>query len=187
MSEYRSVSKAYRHNSVTTARPAIQVAMLLEQAAVHMNQARVHMEEKDYEARYNETEKAVTIISGLQQCLAVDEPSAQHMVEVFDNYYTHMTLLITHVNVRNDVKACDVVVHGLKELASAWREVDSQNINGSLSDSPNHVVASSQHASGDTPTRVNTSAPLANSSQTSVQGAPQSTDLKPQQRITVSA
>ncbi|WP_445682606.1 flagellar export chaperone FliS [Radicibacter daui] len=121
MSAY--ANQTYRNRSVAAASPADQVAMLLETAARHMMTALNALDAKDYEARFLATEKAQLIIKGLQQCLAEDVDEAKQMVEVFDNYYTNLSLMITRVNVRNDRDACSVVVDGLRTMAQTWRQV----------------------------------------------------------------
>lgn len=121
MSAY--ANQTYRNRSVAAASPADQVAMLLETAARHMMTALNALDAKDYEARFLATEKAQLIIKGLQQCLAEDVDEARQMVEVFDNYYTNLSLMITRVNVRNDRDACSVVVDGLRTMAQTWRQV----------------------------------------------------------------
>ncbi len=123
-------NQIYKTRSVAAASPADQVAMLLETAGRHMNTALEALTNKDYEARYAATDKAQTIIIGLQQCLAADNTEAKPMVDVFDNYYSSLQMMIMRVNVRNDAEACKMVIEGLRQMAYTWRQIGQQQSNG---------------------------------------------------------
>lgn len=119
-------NQIYKTRSVAAASPADQVAMLLETAGRHMNSALEALERKDYEARYQYADKAQTIIIGLQQCLAADNPDAKSMVDVFDSYYSSLQMMIMRVNIRNDSEACRMVIEGLRQMAQTWRQIGQQ-------------------------------------------------------------
>lgn len=124
MSSY--AANAYRTRSISGASPASQVAMLLDTCAKHMTEAQTGILLDDIESRLAATEKAQTIITGLQSCLDDTDPKAKAMSEVFDNFYTNMTVLIMRVNLKNDGEACDVIITGLKQMADTWRQIASQ-------------------------------------------------------------
>ncbi len=124
MSSY--AANAYRTRSISGASPALQVAMLLETCAKHMTEAQTAIVLDDMEGRFAATEKAQTIITGLQSCLNDTDPDAKAMAEVFDNFYTNMTMLIMRVNLKNDGDACDVIIKGIKQMADTWRQIASQ-------------------------------------------------------------
>lgn len=116
-------AKAYQQTNVTALSPGEQVARLLETAAKHIARAKGHAAAKEFENRYHATEDAMKIITGLQGCLS-HEPAAAAMRRTLENYYAGMILLITRINMRNDLDACDAAMESLRTMANTWRETE---------------------------------------------------------------
>lgn len=116
-------AKAYQQINVQSLSPGEQVARLLETAAKHIARARVHAEAKEFEQRFYATEDAMKIISGLQGCLSSD-PQASSMRATLENYYAGVILLISRINIRNDLAACDAAITSLRTMAGTWREAE---------------------------------------------------------------
>ena len=116
-------AKAYQQINVQNLSPGEQVARLLETAAKHIARARAHAEAKEFEQRFNATEDAMKIITGLQGCLSAD-PQASAMRTTLENYYSGVVLILTRINVRNDPAACDAAIDSLRTMADTWREAE---------------------------------------------------------------
>lgn len=116
-------AKAYQQINVQSLSPGEQVARLLETAARHIARARAHAEAREFEQRFNATEDAMKIITGLQGCLSAD-PQASAMRTTLENYYAGVILLISRINIRNDPAACDAAIASLKTMADTWREAE---------------------------------------------------------------
>jgi flagellar biosynthetic protein FliS len=116
-------TQIYRSRAVAAASSEQQMAMLLEMAARHLSQAMEAIERKDYEERYHATQKARTIIVGLHGTLENFPPEKAEAVATLDRYYTGLTMMLAHINVRNDVEACRVARDGLLSMAEGWRRL----------------------------------------------------------------
>jgi flagellar biosynthetic protein FliS len=144
-------NQIYKTRSVAAASPADQVAMLLETAGRHMNTALEALDQRNYELRFQATEKAQTIIVGLQQCLAEENPDAKAMVEVFDAYYSSLQMMIMRVNIRNDSEACRMVIEGLRQMAFTWRQIGQQTPQTGGGQTAAPAPAASPYGSAQTP------------------------------------
>jgi flagellar biosynthetic protein FliS len=116
-------AKTYQQINVQSLSPGEQVARLLETAARHIARARAHAEAKEFEQRFYATEDAMKIVTGLQGCLSAD-PQASAMRTTLENYYAGVILLISRINVRNDLSACDAAMESLRTMAGTWREAE---------------------------------------------------------------
>lgn len=116
-------AKAYQQINVQSLSPGEQVARLLETAAKHIARARAHAEAREFEQRFYATEDAMKIINGLQGCLNAD-PQASSIRATLENYYAGVILLISRINIRNDVGTCDAAITSLKTMAETWREAE---------------------------------------------------------------
>jgi flagellar biosynthetic protein FliS len=105
--------------------PAEQVARLLETAAKHILRAKGHAEREEFIERYQATEDAMKIIAGLQGCLAYEGEAAE-VSNVLQGYYSTLTLMITRINVQNDLKVCDDTIASLHAMAETWRRIGEQ-------------------------------------------------------------
>jgi flagellar biosynthetic protein FliS len=116
-------ARAYQQVNLQSLSPGEQVARLLETAAKHIARARAHAEAKEFEQRFYATEEAMKIINGLQGCLSTD-PQVSGIRDTLENYYTSVMLMVSRINIRNDLAACDSAVASLKTMASTWREAE---------------------------------------------------------------
>ena len=117
--------QAYKNNNTAGLTPGEQIARLLETAAKHILRAKEHAFKEEFLERLNATEDALKIIHGLQSCLQRDEQTEQ-ISNTLESYYTHLTMQIMQINMKNDTDMCDTVSISLKEMAGTWREIDRQ-------------------------------------------------------------
>lgn len=122
---YYSKAKQYKVTDVSNLTPCEQVARLLELAAKHILSAKAHAQKKEYLERLDQTEKALIILHGLQNCLD-DSPQVESISKVLHDYYNTMTVLITKINIKNDSELCDSVAKSLCTMAETWREIEDK-------------------------------------------------------------
>ncbi|MBX3487750.1 MAG: flagellar protein FliS [Candidatus Paracaedibacteraceae bacterium] len=118
---YNVQLRQYQRSQAAIATPLGQIAILLDHCAGLMRRVKVAVEAKDYEGRYNATDKAIVIISSIQSSLAVDRtPEAAEL----SRFFQEMILFILEVNMKEDLQLCQDVEVALTEMADVWRVAD---------------------------------------------------------------
>lgn len=118
---YNVQLRQYQRSQAAIATPLGQIAILLDHCAGLMRRVKVAVEAKDYEGRYNATDKAIVIISSIQSSLAVDRtPEAAEL----SRFFQEMILFILDVNMKEDLQLCQDVEVALTEMADVWRVAD---------------------------------------------------------------
>jgi flagellar biosynthetic protein FliS len=113
---------AYKANNVSSLPPGEQIARLMEKGVSYIKQAKDHVLAKQYEARYNETEKCMTLITGLMSCLDRNSATDQ-MCDVLENYYQFLQTMLAKININNDPQICDAVIDSMTTMADTWRQI----------------------------------------------------------------
>lgn len=132
----QSQYNAYRA-AEETAVGANQIPVLYEGAIRYMCQARDAIERKDYEARFNLVNKAAAIITGMRECLNVEEGSKDvaHVVQVLDEYYNMIDVQMLTLHSNDSLELCDMIISSLKQLHGAWKNVAAEyNRNSDISE-----------------------------------------------------
>lgn len=99
-----------------------QVIMLYETAIASLSQAKEHIAEKDFQECYNKTEKAYLIVSGLRDCIDMD--NGGEVAKTLVDWYSEVSLRIITVNRSQDVELCDLCIKNLNEMRAAWVEAE---------------------------------------------------------------
>lgn len=122
---YNAKLRQYQMSQAAISTPIGQVAILLEHCAKLMRRIKIAIESKDYEARYNATDKAIVIISSIQGSLAVDRTIEAAELNTF---FQHMILFILDINMKEDLQLCQDVEIALSEMADVWRTADATTV-----------------------------------------------------------
>jgi flagellar biosynthetic protein FliS len=118
---YNAKLRQYQRSQAVIATPLGQVAILLDHCSGLMRRIKVAIEAKDYEGRYNATDKAIVIISSIQASLAVERTA--EAVEL-SKFFQEMILFILDINMKEDLQLCQDVEVALGEMADVWRTAD---------------------------------------------------------------
>ena len=122
---YNAKLRQYQMSQAAISTPIGQVAILLEHCAKLMRRIKIAIESKDYEARYNATDKAIVIISSIQGSLAVDLTVEAAELNTF---FQQMILFILDINMKEDLQLCQDVEVALSEMADVWRTADATTV-----------------------------------------------------------
>jgi flagellar secretion chaperone FliS len=115
---------AYQQNevelSVYSARPVELVVMLYDGAIQSLVQANALIQRGDIQAKAQQIIRATNIISELSGVLDLEQGE---VAQNLDGIYGYARKQLISANLRNDQRKINEVVHLLKELRSAWREL----------------------------------------------------------------
>lgn len=115
----RNPYAAYESNSVTTAAPGELTLMLYNGCLKFIKQAKRAMEEKNYEDKNANIQKAQNIISELMVTLNTDIPISKHMMQMYD----YMNRRLVEANIKNNPEFLDEVESYVVEFRDTWKEV----------------------------------------------------------------
>ncbi|MDX1949615.1 MAG: flagellar protein FliS [Rickettsiales bacterium] len=93
---------------------------LYEGAIVSLMQAKDAIINKDVQTRYNKIEKAYLIVSGLRDCLDIE--NGGEVAETLKDWYTGVCYRILSINSSEDLSMCDMCIRHLKEMKDSWLE-----------------------------------------------------------------
>lgn len=110
-----------------------QIVMLYDAIIKNIGQAKEAIIAKEYEKRFNATQKASNIIIGLHSALDFDKGG--EISETLRNFYTNIDLRIVKLNQTNDLEECDAIIDELKKMRATWDEID-QKTNASDLEAP---------------------------------------------------
>ncbi len=114
----RNPYAAYEKNAVTTASPGELTLMLYNGCLKFIKQAKCAMEEKNYEEKNRNIQKALDIISELMVTLNMDIPISKSMMQMYD----YMNRRLIEANVKNHSEYLDEVESYVIEFRDAWKE-----------------------------------------------------------------
>ena len=112
--QYQSVSV---ETSIMDADPHRLIQLLIDGALARMSAAKGHIERNEIEQRNNMINKAIKIISGLQESLNME---AGEIAENLERLYDYMSRRLFEANLKNDVEIVDEVITLMTEIKSAW-------------------------------------------------------------------
>jgi flagellar secretion chaperone FliS len=111
--------ESYQQNAVTTKTPGELTLMLYEGCLKFLRKAKLAIEQKDFEEKNINLQKAQNIISELMLTLNTD-------VEVSDNLmalYDYLKRQIIQANMKNDVAIIEEVEGFVVEFRDTWKQV----------------------------------------------------------------
>jgi flagellar protein FliS len=114
-------ANTYQETSILTADPGRLIIMCYEKAIHHLSLAVRHYENKEYEAKANNLQKAIDIIAELNSCL--DMKQGGDIARNLDALYRYMITQLLEADLKRNFKGFRNVIGMLKELEEAWREI----------------------------------------------------------------
>lgn len=114
---------AYQQNAVTTASPGEVTLMLYNGCLKFIKQAGLAMENKRFEEKNTNIQKAQKIITELMVTLNMDVDISKNMMVMYE-YLNHR---LTEANVKNDRSLLDEVEGLVVEFRDTWKQVIQLN------------------------------------------------------------
>jgi flagellar secretion chaperone FliS len=117
----RDAAQAYRIQSVLTASPARQVALLLDRAIASLKEACRAIDAGEIEQRCKANGRAMEIVG--QLAMALDFEQGRDIAANLDKLYRFMLMRLPSVDLLNDAQAARDVIGLLEPLRRSWHEV----------------------------------------------------------------
>ncbi|MDD5170244.1 MAG: flagellar export chaperone FliS [Syntrophales bacterium] len=114
-------SNAYQQTNVLTADPGKLIILCYEKVIHHLTLSVKHYENREYEAKAKNLQKAVDIISELNGCL--DMKRGGEIARNLDGLYKFMVVHLLKSDLNRDIDGFRHVINLLKELGEAWKEI----------------------------------------------------------------
>lgn len=111
--------EAYQNNAVNTASGGELTLMLYNGCMKFIKQAKKDMEEKNYEAKNKNIQKAQAIIQELMITLDPQYEISKQMMPLYE--FMHHTL--TQANIKNEQEKLDQVLEFVTEIRDTWKQV----------------------------------------------------------------
>ena len=109
---------------VSAANPHKLIVMLFDGALLAISNATRHMQLKEIPEKGKAISQAIDIINcGLKASL--DKNSGGDLAEKLDALYDYMSARLLYANLHNDKPALDETTRLLREIKSAWEEIDN--------------------------------------------------------------
>lgn len=126
---YDNQYQAYQNTAHNA--PLIQQLIMLYDGAIRfVQQGKVAIEQKDWESRWNQINKACSIILGLRECL--DYQQSPETSEALGNYYESIDTRLVTIQYNNSIELCESVIADLISLRDAWQEIADKIDNGDV-------------------------------------------------------
>lgn len=101
-----------------------QAIMLFDTAIASMQQAKQAIIDKKIEDRFNKLTKVFNILTGLRD--ALDHNSNPELAKTLEEWYSATALRVLSINRTQDLSMCDLCEKHLKEMRSAWLDVEKK-------------------------------------------------------------
>lgn len=128
----------YRQQQILNASPAERVVLLYDGAIRFMMITRKAIEDKNIQARYDNTLKARNIISHLQDTL--DMEKGGEIATNLDNIYTYLLTQFPEID-KNSMEAVDEVLKHLKILRESWAKIAMGEKQGARDAAKGNIIA----------------------------------------------
>lgn len=115
--------KAYK-NAFENVDKLNQAIMLFDTAIASMQQAKQAIIDKKIEERFNKLTKVFNILTGLRD--ALDHNANPELAKTLEDWYSATSLRVLSINRTQDLSMCDLCEKHLKEMRSAWQEVEKK-------------------------------------------------------------
>ena len=122
-----NTANAYQEASILTADPGKLIVMCYEKAIHHLCLAVKHYENKEYEAKAKNLQKAIDIITELNSCL--DLKKGGDIARNLDALYRYMLPTLIDADLKRQPEGFRHVIAMLRELNEAWRAIIVQKPN----------------------------------------------------------
>jgi len=116
-----NTANAYQEASILTADPGKLIIMCYEKAIHHLCLAVKHYENKEYEAKARNLQKAIDIITELNSCL--DMKKGGDIARNLDALYRYMLTSLIDADLKRQPDGFRHVITMLRELYDAWHTI----------------------------------------------------------------
>lgn len=140
----RDAAQSYRIQSVLTASPARQVALLLDRAVASLREAIRAIEAGEIERRCRANARAMEILGQLG--MALDFEKGGEIAKNLDQLYRFMLARLPQVDLLNDRQAAQDVIGLIEPLRRSWHEVADQISHNQRAATPSSAPAPSRAA-----------------------------------------
>ena len=120
-----NTANAYQVASILTADPGKLIVMCYEKAIHHLSAAVMHYDNKEYEAKAINLQKAIDIITELNSCLNMEKGG--DIARNLDALYRYMLATLVEADLKRNTAGLRHIIAMLKELDEAWRAILAQN------------------------------------------------------------
>lgn len=119
---YTQQHQTYQNNSVNTASPGELTLMLYNGCLKFIKFSKQAIEEKNYEAKNTNIQKAQRIIQELMVTIDQEAPIAKEMLPIYD----FINRRLMDANIKNDLPALEEATELVTEFRDTWKEVIKQ-------------------------------------------------------------
>lgn len=103
-----------------------QVVMLYDGAIKFVNKAIEAIQQSDVQGRYNNLDRASSIVLGLQSALDFD--NGGEISVLLDHYYHSIDMRLISVNRSNDEGTCHQIIKELEMMRGSWDAIDNNDL-----------------------------------------------------------
>jgi flagellar protein FliS len=130
---YGAQLNRYQSTNVQTS-GGLELVILCYEKIIHsLHQAKRSVEEKDYESKFNEIQRAINIINELQVSLNMEKGG--DIAANLDSIYTYITRILTDWDMKRNPGGCDEAIRLLSDLKDAWEQISHQQDQASMASS----------------------------------------------------
>ena len=128
----------YRQQQILNASPAERVVLLYDGAIKFMMITRKAIEDKDIQARYDNSIKARNVIQHLSETL--DMEKGGDIAANLDNIYRYLLSKFPEID-KNNIETVDEILKHLKILRESWAKIVSGEKKGTSNQSNGNIIA----------------------------------------------
>lgn len=128
----------YREQQILNASPAERVVLLYDGAIRFMMLTKKAIEEKDIQARYDNSVKARNIIQHLSETL--DMEKGGEIASNLNNIYSYILAKFPEID-KNSIEALDEVIKHLKVLRESWAKIAMGEKQDAKDSSTGNIIA----------------------------------------------
>lgn len=139
LNAYGAYQSARSHQSLTE-----QVIMLYDGVITFSRQAKDAINNKDWEARWNLLNRAISVINGLHE--ALDFAQGGEPGVALDRFYKDIDTRLVYVQCHNDIDVCDTIIRDMQIMRDAWKDIIRQETNTAASTTVSDTSGQSHHA-----------------------------------------
>ncbi|MCP4394021.1 MAG: flagellar export chaperone FliS [Alphaproteobacteria bacterium] len=128
----------YRQQQILNASPAERIVLLYDGAIKFMMITRKAIEDKNIQARYDNSVKARNVIQHLSETL--DMEKGGDIAVNLDNIYKYLLAQFPEID-KNNIEAVDEVIKHLKILRESWSKIVSGEKEGASNQPMGNIMA----------------------------------------------
>jgi len=119
---------SYQQNNKTVVSSMTHLLALYKDAIDYLEKARQAQLSQEFEERYETSEKARKILSGLQAAMGRGTPESKETAEALDQFYEGMASLIYYGNIRSDAVYFEKAIKSLSDMRDTFLRFSEEDI-----------------------------------------------------------